>query len=68
MSKKTFEVIRVSGIATGVGYVEKLQGGSYSEEICETLYNTGNDEKDADESEKWANIICNALNFWYKEV
>lgn len=65
---KEFEIIRVSGIATGVGFIENVDGGQYSEEICETLYDTGNDEKDADESEKWANIICNALNKYYKEI
>jgi hypothetical protein len=58
-----YEVIRVSGIAVGVGFNTVIPGeGTYSEKICETLFDTGNDEKDAAESEKWANIICNALN------
>jgi hypothetical protein len=64
MKKRKFEIIRVSGVAVGVGFREKLKDGSgfYSENICETLYDTGNDEKDAAESEKWAKIICDALN------
>ncbi len=64
---KQFEVIRVSGIATGVGFSEKTHGGTFSEEICETLYDTGDDEKDAAESEKWANAICEALNKFYNQ-
>ena len=64
MTNKKFEIIRVSGIAMGVGFTENLPDGSgqYSEGICETLYDTGNDEKDAAESEKWAKIICDSLN------
>lgn len=62
MSKDKFEVIRVSGIATGVGFVERKEHGFYSEKICETLFDTGDDEKDAAESEKWATIIAFALN------
>jgi hypothetical protein len=57
-----FEVIRISGVATGVGFAEKTGKGAYLESICETLYNTGNDKKDAAESEKWATIICDLLN------
>lgn len=59
-----FEIIRVSGVATGVGFIERLKDGSgqYSESVCETLYDTGNDEKDAERSEKWAKKICDALN------
>jgi hypothetical protein len=64
MENRKFEIIRVSGVAVGVGFREKLKDGSgfYSENICSTLYDTGNDERDAEESEKWANIICKALN------
>ena len=62
---KQFEIIRVSGIAMGVGFTKKVEGGSYSESICETLFDTQNDKKDAAESEKWATIICNALNKFY---
>jgi hypothetical protein len=58
----TFEVIRISGVAMGVGFVEDVDHGEYSEEICETLYDTGNDEKDAADSEKWATKIANSLN------
>ncbi len=66
---KQFEVIRISGITTGVGFSERMADGSgtFSEEICETLYDTGNDEKDAEESEKWANAICEALNKFYNQ-
>lgn len=62
--EKKFEIIRVSSIAVGVGVKEKLKDGSgyYSENICSTLYDTGNDKKDAAESEKWAKVICEALN------
>jgi hypothetical protein len=61
---KEFEVIRITGVAMGVGFTEKLKDGSgfYSENICSTLYDTGNDKKDAAESEKWATRICDALN------
>lgn len=65
MSKKKFKVIRISGIATGVGYSEKMLGGIFGEEICETLFDTGNDKRDAADSEKWAKIICKALNKFY---
>ncbi len=67
MSKdgKEFSVIRISGIATGVGFCEKVEGGEFSESICETLFDTGDDDKDASESEKWATIICDALNKFY---
>jgi hypothetical protein len=64
---KTFEIIRISGVATGVGFREKIISGVFSEEICETLYDTGNDEKDAADSEKWANIICKALNKYFNK-
>lgn len=66
---KKFEVIRVSGIATGVGFIEVLKDGSgeYSESICITLYDTGNEKKDAKESEKWANVIREALNKHYQK-
>lgn len=65
--KKKFEVIKISGVAVGVGFTEKLKDGSgfYSEKICETLFDTGNDKKDAAESKKWAINICNALNSVY---
>lgn len=62
MDKRKFEIIRVSGIAVGVGFIESLNGGQYSETICNTLFDTGDDKKDAKESEKWAKIICKALN------
>jgi hypothetical protein len=61
MSKK-FEIIRVSGVAVGVGYISEIGDGQYDEKICETLFDTGNDKKDAAESERWAEIICDALN------
>lgn len=69
MAKK-FEIIRITGIAMGVGYKDQLPDGSgaYSQMVCGTLYETGDNKKDADESEKWANIICNALNKYHKEV
>lgn len=57
-----FEIIRVSGVATGVGFIEKVNGGNYSTSVCSTLFDTGNDEKDAERSEKWAKKICDALN------
>lgn len=57
-----YEVIKISGIVTGVGISEKMTGGIYTENICQTLYDTGNDEKDAAESEKWETKICDALN------
>ena len=58
-----YAVIRISGVAVGVGFSMAMPGGgTYSEKICDTLFDTGNDQKDAAESEKWANIICNALN------
>lgn len=61
---RRFEVVRVSGVAVGVGFIDQLTDGSgtYSEKICETLFDSGNDEKDAAESERWATIICEALN------
>jgi hypothetical protein len=64
LREEEFSIIRISGVATGVGFKEKLKDGSgfYSENICETLYDTGNDKEDAEQSEKWATIICNALN------
>ncbi len=64
-----FEVTRISGIATGVGFIDRLKDGSgtYSEQVCETLYDTGDDKKDAAESEKWATIICEALNKHYQQ-
>jgi hypothetical protein len=64
MKDRRFEIIRVSGVAMGVGFKDKFPDGSgfYSECICETLYDTGNDKKDAAESEKWAKIICDLLN------
>lgn len=63
MKKTKFEIIRVSGIVTGVGFTAIIPGeGTYSEQICSTLFDSGNDEKDAAESEKWAKIICEALN------
>jgi hypothetical protein len=63
MEKKMFEIIIVSGVAVGVGFIERLKDGSgfYSEKICETLFDTGNDKRDAAESEKWAKKICDAL-------
>lgn len=58
-----YEVIRVSGVAVGVGFNTVIPGeGTYSEKICETLFDTGNDAHDAKESEKWANLICSLLN------
>lgn len=59
-----YSVIKISGVAVGVGFTEKLKDGSgfYSEKICETLFDTGQDKKDAAASEKWAKKICNALN------
>ncbi len=58
-----YEVIRISGIAVGVGFNTVIPGeGTYSEKICETLFDTGNDEQDAKDSEKYANLICSALN------
>lgn len=67
MNKVKFDIIRVSGVATGVGFSEKLPDGSgtYSENICSTLYDTGNDQKDAADSEKWARTIVKALNKYY---
>lgn len=62
---KKFEIVKVSGVAIGVGMTEKIKGGIYSENICSTLYDTGNDEKDAEESEKWATAISKALNKFY---
>ena len=67
MSNKKFEIIRISGVAVGVGFIERVGGygkksAEYSEKICETLFDTGNDKKDAAESEKWAKKICSALN------
>lgn len=66
--KKKFEIIKVSGIVMGVGFIEKLPDGSgfYSESICETLYDTGHDKKDAQQSEQWAKKICDALNAEYQ--
>lgn len=68
-NKKRFEVIRISGVAMGVGFSERFQdgSGSYSENICGTMYDTGNDENDAEESEKWATIICESLNKFYNQ-
>jgi len=68
MKETKFEIIRISGIATGVGFVEHLKDGSgrFSKLICQTLFDTGNDKKDAAKSEKWANIICEALNKFYQ--
>lgn len=57
-----FEIIRICGVAVGVGFVKYIDGCSYSEKICETLFDTGNDKRDAKESEKWANYICDILN------
>lgn len=57
-----FNIIRISGVAVGVGFTQKLPLVQLSEKICETLFDTGDDEKDAAESEKWAKIICDALN------
>lgn len=62
MNKKKFEIIRVTGVATGVGFIERLNGGEYSESVCSTLFDTGNDERDAEQSEKWTKQICDALN------
>lgn len=57
-----FSVQYVSGIAMGVGISKKVEGGTFTEMICETLYITGDDKKDAENSEKWAKRICEALN------
>jgi len=62
-----FKVIRVRNIAMGVGYSEAIKDGNLSEEICSTLYPTGNDKKDAAESEKWATAIAEALNKHYNQ-
>lgn len=60
---RKFKIIRVSGVATGVGFIIKIgKAVQYSETVCNTLFDTGDDEKDARESEKWAKIICKALN------
>lgn len=60
-----FQLIRVSGVVTGVGFIEKVEGGNYSTCVCSTLFDTGNDEDDAAKSEEWATIICHALNDKY---
>lgn len=57
-----YKIIRISKIATGVGFVQNLPEGQYSEKICETLFDTGNDKEDAANSEKYARLICDALN------
>lgn len=62
MDKNKFELIKISGVVTGVGFNEETLIGTYSETICQTLFDTGDDEKDAAESKKWAIMICNALN------
>jgi hypothetical protein len=62
-----FKIIRVSGVATGVGISGAFGQGIFSESICETLYDTGNDKEDAMQSERWAQIICNALNTYYSK-
>jgi hypothetical protein len=65
MNKK-FSVIKVSGIVTGVGFVEQLHpSGTYAENICNTLFLTGNDDEDAANSELWASTICDALNTYF---
>ena len=70
MAKKVkFDIIRITGVVMGVGFSEILPDGSgtYSEFICETFYETGNDKKDATESEKWATTICKALNKFHNQ-
>jgi len=62
MDKKKFELIKISGVVTGVGFNETVLQGTFSETICQTLFDTGDDKKDADDSKKWATIIYNALN------
>lgn len=57
-----YQVIRISGVAVGVGFVDHSGEAAYSEKICETLFDTGNDKRDAKKSEKWANLICSLLN------
>ncbi len=59
---RKFEVLKISGIVTGVGFTKKVPEGEYSETICETLFITGDDKKDAKESKKWAKKIAKALN------
>ena len=62
MSK--YELIKISGVVVGVGFNQTFPDGSgtYSERICETLFDSGNDKRDAADSKKWATIICDALN------
>jgi hypothetical protein len=60
--KIEFKLIKISGVVTGVGFSVKTNNGTYSEKICETLFDTGDDKKDADDSKKWATLICNLLN------
>lgn len=64
---RKLELVKISGIVSGVGFTETFAdgSGSYSEKICETLYDTGKDNKDAAESKKWANTIVTAVNNTY---
>lgn len=59
---KKYKIVRISKIATGVGFIQNLPEGQYSEKICETLFDTGNDKEDAANSEKYSRLICDALN------
>lgn len=61
MSTK-YKIVRISKIAVGVGFIQNLPEGQYSEKICETLFDTGNDKEDAANSENYARLICDALN------
>jgi len=63
---KKFEIVKVSGVAMGVGLIEDRPEGQYSETICNTLFDTGNDIEDAKQSELWARNICKALNQLYR--
>jgi len=57
-----FQLVKISGVVTGVGFNQVVRGGTHTEKICETLFDTGNDKADAADSEKWATKICDALN------
>ena len=60
--KEKFIVIRDSqGIAIGVGMQDE-NGVIQKRRICTTFQITSNNKQDVDESEKWANMVCDLLN------
>lgn len=63
---KRFETIRISETVLGVGFKDETNEGTYTNMICQTLYDTGDEEQDEINAEIWADNISLALNKFFQ--